>query len=175
MNCPACNNELTAKTIGDIAVDVCDNGCGGIWFDNFELQKFDEPCESVPEELLNIQTNQNIKVKLDLRYHCPKCDDIVMMRHPFSFKGQVTVDECPACGGIWLDQGELIQIRELFTSQRQKEMQTEQFVERMIGKKLADLEEHDQQQLAKARRFANMFKWLCPTAYIPGRQSWGAF
>jgi Zn-finger nucleic acid-binding protein len=175
MNCPACNNELTAKTIGDVTVDICQNGCGGIWFDAFEIKKFDEPHESAGEELLNIPTNPNTKVDLDLRYDCPKCDNIVMMRHPFSFKKQVTIDECPGCAGIWLDDGELAQIRELFASEQEKEMQTEQFVEQMIGKKLADLEEQDQAELAKAQRFANMFKWLCPSAYVPGKQEWGAF
>jgi len=28
-------------------VDVCQNGCGGIWFDNFELEKVDEKHETL--------------------------------------------------------------------------------------------------------------------------------
>jgi len=43
MNCPACGNILEQMTVGDVTVDVCQRGCGGIWFDNFELEKFDEP------------------------------------------------------------------------------------------------------------------------------------
>lgn len=175
MNCPACSNKLTAKVIDDVTIDVCENGCGGIWFDNFEIRKFDEPHESAGEELLNIPTNPNVVVNPEQRYNCPVCDDIVMMRHPFSFKRKVTIDECPGCAGIWLDEGELTQIRELFTSEQEREMQTGEFVEQVIGKKLAELEEHDQAELAKAQRFANMFKWICPSAYIPGKQEWGAF
>ena len=30
------------KTIHDVTVDVCEGGCGGIWFDAFELKKFDD-------------------------------------------------------------------------------------------------------------------------------------
>ena len=43
--------------------------------------------------------------------HCPKCGDIVLMRHYYSKKRGVVVDECPSCGGFWLDAGELEQIR----------------------------------------------------------------
>ena len=41
MKCPACYNELTPRRAGQITVDVCDGGCGGIWFDNFELKRVD--------------------------------------------------------------------------------------------------------------------------------------
>ncbi|MBN1795156.1 MAG: zf-TFIIB domain-containing protein [Sedimentisphaerales bacterium] len=175
MKCPACDNELTARTIADVTLDICENGCGGIWFDNFELRKFDEPSESAGDELLEIETNPDVNVNGNKRYSCPKCDDIVMMRHPFSFKQQVTIDECPGCGGIWLDAGELEQIRELFASEEEREQATEEYVRQTIGKQLADLEEQDQAELARVRRFVNMFKWICPSAYIPGKQSWGAF
>ncbi len=175
MKCPACERQLKAITIGDVTVDVCWNGCGGIWFDNFEIKKFDEPFESVGEQLLDIPKDTSITVDQNKRYNCPKCDSVVMMRHPFSFKQQVTIDECPVCAGIWLDDGELAKIREMFTSEEEKDGQTATFVEQMIGKKLADLEEQDHVELARAQRFANMFKWICPSHYISGKQTWGAF
>ena len=46
MNCPACSRPLTKLTVEDVDVDACHGGCGGLWFDNFELAKFDEPHES---------------------------------------------------------------------------------------------------------------------------------
>ena len=58
MKCPVCSNLLEAMTAGDVTVDVCKGGCGGIWFDNFELKKFDEPCESAGEALLDIERPQ---------------------------------------------------------------------------------------------------------------------
>jgi len=42
MECPACDNELTAIEVGEITVDACRNGCGGIWFDQLELNRLDE-------------------------------------------------------------------------------------------------------------------------------------
>ncbi|MHC4128909.1 MAG: TFIIB-type zinc ribbon-containing protein [Planctomycetota bacterium] len=39
MNCPVCENSLAEKTVESITVDVCEGGCGGIWFDNYEFEK----------------------------------------------------------------------------------------------------------------------------------------
>ena len=38
MNCPACGNVMTEVTAGDIRVDACKGGCGGLWFDEWELR-----------------------------------------------------------------------------------------------------------------------------------------
>ena len=120
MKCPACSNQLQQMKIEDIAIDVCKGGCGGMWFDNFEIKKFDEPHEQAGQALLEIQRNENIKIDHNKRLNCPKCDDVVMMQHFFSVKKQVTVDECPGCGGFWLDAGELRQIRSLFDTEQQR-------------------------------------------------------
>jgi len=52
MKCPARDAELSQMIVKgaapsgtDVAVDVCRTRCGGIWFDQFELRKFDEPFE----------------------------------------------------------------------------------------------------------------------------------
>ncbi|MFB2922740.1 MULTISPECIES: zf-TFIIB domain-containing protein [Aerosakkonema] len=39
MKCPACENNLTEIVTEAITVDVCEGGCGGIWFDRFELSQ----------------------------------------------------------------------------------------------------------------------------------------
>jgi len=175
MNCPACSNELTQMTIADVTVDVCKNGCGGIWFDNFELNKFDEPNESSGAELLDIERNPNVQVDHNRRFNCPKCDGVVMMRHFFSVKHKVQIDECPGCAGIWLDAGELGQLRELFDSEEARHQAFDEYFQQVFGKEFAAMEAEDDAKLAKTRQFANMFKWICPSAYIPGKQSWGAF
>jgi Zn-finger nucleic acid-binding protein len=33
MKCPACKNDLEEIMIDDIAIDACQNGCGGMWFE----------------------------------------------------------------------------------------------------------------------------------------------
>jgi len=92
-------------------VDVCQGGCGGIWFDNFELKKVDDPQEFEGGALLHIGRDETVVVDTARRRKCPKCPDIVMMRHYFSEQRKVEVDECPGCGGVWLDGGELSLIR----------------------------------------------------------------
>jgi hypothetical protein len=160
MNCPACANVLQKINVGDVEVDVCQGGCGGIWFDNFELSKFDEPHESAGEELLEIERNENITVDHTQRFKCPKCDDIVMMRHFFSVKKNVEVDECPGCGGFWLDAGELGKIRSLFNTEEERHKAAEEYFTEVFGGNLAAMEAEDQEKLKKAQKIANMFRFI---------------
>jgi uncharacterized protein len=111
MRCPACFNELSQLKVGELVVDVCQGGCGGIWFDAFELQRFDEEQESVGEPLLHIRRNERLTVDQSRKRECPRCTGIKLHRHFFSAKRRVEVDQCPNCGGYWLDAGELALIR----------------------------------------------------------------
>ncbi len=111
MKCPACFNELTQTQVGSLVVDVCQNGCGGIWFDAFELQRVDEEGEIAGEPLLRVQRDERIVVDMARKRDCPRCAGVRLHRHFFSAKRRVEVDECPNCGGYWLDAGELAQIR----------------------------------------------------------------
>ncbi len=122
MECPACSHELTPLSVGELTVDACEGGCGGIWFDHYELRKVDEPSEALGDQLLDIQRDPSVTVDPSKRYDCPKCNDgVVMMRHFWSVKREITIDECPECGGIYLDAGELGRIRAEFPSEAAKE------------------------------------------------------
>lgn len=112
MKCPACNSELIEMVLGGVKVDVCHGGCAGIWFDAFELQRVDDSSEVPTEHLLRIQRNPALHVDFSRKRACPRCDDVKLKRHFFSAKRQVEVDQCPNCGGYWLDAGELEKIRE---------------------------------------------------------------
>jgi Zn-finger nucleic acid-binding protein len=175
MKCPACSNQLQEMTVGDVAVDVCKGGCGGIWFDNFELKKFDEPHESAGEELLDVECDTGLVVDRTKKFNCPKCNDIVMMRHFFSVKKEVEVDECPSCGGFWLDAGELRKIRSLFNTEEERHKAADEYFTEVFGDELNAMQAEDEAKLAKSQKIANMFRFICPTYYIPGKQNWGAF
>jgi Zn-finger nucleic acid-binding protein len=97
--------------VGSLTVDVCQDGCGGIWFDAFELQRADEESELVGEPLLGIRRDERILVDASRKRECPRCTGMKLHRHFFSAKRRVEIDECPGCGGYWLDHGELAQIR----------------------------------------------------------------
>jgi len=121
MECPACGHGLSPLAVGDLTVDTCDGGCGGIWFDHYELRKVDEPSETLGSSLLDIPRDSSVVVDPSKRYVCPSCtDDVVMVRHFWSVKRETTIDECPECEGIFLDAGELARIRAEFPSEAAK-------------------------------------------------------
>ena len=175
MKCPACSNELKQMKVADVTVDVCEGGCGGVWFDNFELKKFDEPHEADGEQLLNIKEAANVQVDPEKRLNCPKCGDIVMMRHFFSVKKKVMIDQCAQCGGIWLDAGELAEIRSLFNTEAERHQAAEEYFSDVFGKQLEAMAEKQEQRLARTRRVSNIFRFICPSYYIPGKQKGAAF
>lgn len=111
MKCPACDQDLTEMELRGVKVDACHGGCGGLWFDAFELQRVDEQAEVSSEHLLRIQTNPKIRVDFSRKRDCPRCNDVKLKRHFFSARRQIEVDHCPNCAGYWLDSGELEKIR----------------------------------------------------------------
>lgn len=111
MKCPACYNELTVLRVGNLTVDACHGGCGGIWFDAFELQRADEPHETAGELLLQVRRDEDLAVDASRKRECPRCAGVKLHRHFFSAARRVQVDQCPSCGGYWLDAGELAEIR----------------------------------------------------------------
>ncbi|MHC4984298.1 MAG: zf-TFIIB domain-containing protein [Planctomycetota bacterium] len=175
MRCPACGNELGGMEVAGINVDVCRGGCGGIWFDNFELEKVDEPHEAAGEVLLDVERDESINVDHSARRKCPKCGDVVMMRHFFCTEREVEVDECPACAGVWLDCGELGGIRSQFDSQEQREEAAKKYFAKTITPELEKMKAEGEDKLRKARRITKALRYICPSYYIPGEQSWGAF
>ncbi len=175
MKCPACDRALKQKEAGRITVDVCEGGCGGIWFDWFELQRVDEPDEHAGEELLEIPRDAGLIVGEERRRHCPRCGGIPMMRHFFGVKREVEVDECPQCAGFWLDAGELGRIRDVYPSEEEARAAARELFTRIIDEELGPQREESEEKLRKARRFAHMFRFICPSYYIPGKQRGGAF
>ena len=111
MKCPACDYDLTELELAGVKVDACHGGCGGIWFDAFELQRVDEQREVPSQHLLRVQRDPNLRVDHSRKRACPRCDGVKLKRHFFSAKKQVEVDHCPNCAGYWLDAGELEKIR----------------------------------------------------------------
>ena len=67
--------------------------------------------EAAGEPLLQIQRDERIVLDSGRKRECPRCEGIKLHRHYFSAKRRVEVDQCPNCGGYWLDAGELQQIR----------------------------------------------------------------
>lgn len=168
MECPACKRSLQEMTAGDVTVDVCKGGCGGIWFDNQELKKFDEPHEGAGEAILDIERDEGLHVDHSQRRNCPHCHDVVMMRHFFSIKREVELDECPGCGGMWLDAGELAKIRGLYGSEAERKQAAKEYFDEVFGEKLDEMRTETEGRAFN--RVANVMKFLSPSYYLSGRK-----
>ena len=108
MKCPACKGPLREKGAGGMTVDICYGGCGGIWFDVRELQRIDARAAA---NLHTVWSAPHKEVKLTEPRLCPRCPEQVLERRWFSDLKRVEIDQCPVCGGVWLDEGEFSRVQ----------------------------------------------------------------
>lgn len=131
--------------VGGISVEVSP-GCGGVFFDKFELEHFDESHE-IKGDFLSEHLSQFHAPTLDYsqRIKCPKCPSSVMMRRYESPLKIIEVDECPTCAGIWLDSAELETIRKNYPSEAKREALRKEMIAEVERHPsvVADRVEHD--------------------------------
>lgn len=163
MQCPACGTNLTPVEAGDITVDVCKGGCGGMWFGQKELKQLDEPHESAGETLLNVEANPDVSVDRSKPRQCPKCEGVTLMRAFSSPRQQVEIDHCAKCGGHWLDVGELRQIRNLYPSEAERKAHIEKMIDEMWGDELEAAEKRAEEATAKKSTLQKMFEFIVPS------------
>jgi Zn-finger nucleic acid-binding protein len=105
MNCPRCKDQPLSQVkhpATGIMLDVCHH-CRGIWFDAGKI-----------EQLMDVAVKHLEPPKQDEQRPtglCPKCT--TPMRAFFYPQTAVTIDMCPDCRGIWLDNNEFEQIRKI--------------------------------------------------------------
>jgi hypothetical protein len=90
-----------------MTLDICYGGCGGIWFDKAELENVSARAATTLHTVWQVPVGN---VKLTEPRLCPRCPAQVLDRKWFSPLQKVEIDECPKCGGIWLDAGEFSRI-----------------------------------------------------------------
>jgi len=117
LTCPACGQEMTKLFIADKAlnIDICAQGCGGIYFDNQEIQEFSNQDEDLSEIKKLLENKNFMPVDETITRVCPSCGTPMAKTNAFG----VQIDTCYKCGGIFLDNGEFEQIRTHF-KKRQK-------------------------------------------------------
>ena len=167
MKCPTCDIELDQVSIEEIQLDACKNGCGGVWFDRFELQKMDEPHEFTDENLVDILAIESpVEYDQTQKRKCPKCGDTIMMKHFFSVKKEVQVDHCPKCAGYWLDEGELFKIRKQYKSESERTQAATQYFSDLFDDELTEMQKESEEKAQQAQKIAKMFRLICPSYYF---------
>ena len=83
-------------------------GCGGTWMRDTDLERLSEVVEPVLFELVRVAPGVQ-----DAPLRCPECTDTPLLRKLRSDRDErVVLDTCDACGGVWLDGGELRAIQQ---------------------------------------------------------------
>lgn len=143
--CPACGKVMEKVFMSNqgCSLDVCTEGCGGIFFDPNELQYFDEECENIDDlkEVLKNKTFEKVD-ESEIRV-CPLCGNN-MVKNYVSAKEKVQIDECYNCGAKFFDYGELDRMREEFSTEqdRRQDFLSKNYDE--IGAKIDGLELQNQ-------------------------------
>lgn len=154
INCPACGKEMKKLFIKEsgLNLDICLDGCGGIYFDNRELEKFDEQNENIDEILNAIKGKSFVSVDETKTRYCPLCYDMPMTKMGAA-NGNIEIDVCQNCGGKFLDLGELNKIRSSETSK----IENINFVKEFLA-----IEQEDLKTLNKFKDFLNKYYDIVP-------------
>ena len=162
MRCITCSKTMITKQAGSITVDVCEDGCGALWFDQLELKRLDEPTEGAGEELLGLGPDKNVAINREKRRDCPRCDASIMMRFFYSPSRNVSIDHCPECGGHWLDAGELAGVRSLYSSDEERAEHLDAIVEEQFGSELDAMAQDREELKRKTSQVRRIFSFLVP-------------
>ena len=161
MKCPICGKTMVEENFG-VQVDVCENGCKGIWFDQGELRMLDEKNEglgaALEAALRSSRNNDGQRGPIT----CPKCL-IPMHTHKYERDKEVNVDECYKCGGFFLDSGEITDIRNNYMSDSEVKAYTDTIIssvpEYTAALKNLDAEKKRIEAIKKYTRFLTVSYW----------------
>ena len=138
ISCPACGKTMKKVFIPNLGIniDICTEGCGGIFFDNREFKQFDEQNESIDMITKELENKEFIPVDENQVRICPACG-AKMVKNSTRAEGDVIVDDCYSCGGKFLDQGELEKIRKEFRTEKDRAGDAVRYLYSKVGKEIA--------------------------------------
>lgn len=99
--CPKCRQEMFRARHAGTEVDLC-SGCHGLWLDRSELAAITGQPVDLPEAQAPAATSLT----------CPRCAGPLVER-AYGGRSDLLVECCSGCGGIYLDQGEMVMIKDL--------------------------------------------------------------
>ncbi len=139
INCPACGKPMKKIYMPEqgVNLDVCVDGCGGIYFDNREFSKFDEPHEDITPLTEILKGKEFEKVDEGITRVCPVCGADMVKNYSGANK-ETVVDECYHCGGKFLDYKELDKIRSEYNTEAERSSEAINLLYREVGSKLVE-------------------------------------
>ena len=81
--------------------------------DRLEITRFERPEQAFGDALVaHLQQFPAQLLDHAIRLRCPRHRDVTRLRRTYAAHARVEIDECPQCGGVWLDADELASIRD---------------------------------------------------------------
>ncbi len=162
MHCPACGQGMRVEKVSVITVDVCTEGCGGLWFDRLELRRLDELHEGDAAGLLSFGQGKSQHRETDRR-NCPRCTpSYPLIKRLFHPTVRVEVEECPGCAGHFLDPGELGEIRKSNQPEAEREQAARKIYREMVGAQLESMRSRSEAEREEATMLSSLFRSLLP-------------
>ncbi len=139
--CPACGKEMEKIPVPnyDLCLDICTDGCGGIWFDNRELKYFEEQSKDIEPIKKATENKEFQKVDPSTTRICPVCNT-KMVKNNTGATGKVQIDECYCCGGKFFDYNEIIAMREEYKNNEERSQAALDLFKKMYG---AEIRAHE--------------------------------
>lgn|SRR5574344_52988 len=161
LRCPACQKPMTKVFVPKegVNVDICLDGCGGMYFDNRELTYFDEQSEGIDNILEAIQGKTFEPVDQNNFRSCPVCG-ARMVKNFTSDKRHITIDECYSCGGKFLDAGELVALREEYDTEDDRRAAILSQIHESVGRDIERMEEKHQYDMQHRSGLKRLFDAL---------------
>lgn len=110
--CPECDVELVEKDVDGILIDCCFT-CRGYFFDSKELEDASKNTKS--QKIMSTSSKIQVDTKRRVR-KCPKCTFVMSIKK----MGEIEIDRCMSCVGVWLDGGEFAKVSELINSRMKR-------------------------------------------------------
>lgn len=141
INCPACGKQMKKIYLPKekVNIDICLDGCGGIFFDNREFDKFNESHEDISAIIETYEGKTYTPVDGSGQRTCPACG-MKMVQNTTKAGGDVVIDECYGCGGKFLDHNELEKIRAEFPTDKERSEAAMKVMYSRVGAELSATE-----------------------------------
>jgi len=102
LTCVKCTSVLDKSHISGIEVDLCP-ACGGLWLDAGEVERLGQSPRPAVEDLRRALTGGQQAGISETQTACPACPGALSQ----ATLGQITIEYCNRCHGVFLDKGEL--------------------------------------------------------------------
>lgn len=121
MKCPNCSilmKEVYTKSDYGLIIklDQCPS-CGGIWFDKWELYKIPKKEVAKIDKVNKKLLHEIISTKKEI--FCPKDKTKLEIFKDQNIPSNIQIERCKKCGGVWLNCGELIELKKSIKSKKQ--------------------------------------------------------